>query len=73
MRSLDQIVIGSHAIIVKLHTSLQVKHRLTELGFIPGTKITCVSKSILGNPRAYKIRGNVIAIRNEDAKNIEIT
>ncbi|MBE5805208.1 MAG: ferrous iron transport protein A [Clostridiales bacterium] len=40
---------------------------------IPSTTIKPIFKSIFGNPIAYEIRGSIIAIRNEDAKNIEIS
>ena len=42
------------------------------MGLIPGTKVDCVLVSPAKNPKAYMIRGAVIAIRNEDAFDIEI-
>jgi len=44
--------------------------RLQDIGFIPGTAVTCLQRSPLGDPTAYRIRGTVIALRREDAKNI---
>lgn len=52
--------------------SKHLKRRFSDLGIIKDTKIKPVFKSISGDPIAYEIRGSVIAIRNEDAKNIEI-
>lgn len=46
--------------------------RAGDLGLMEGTKITCVHQSPSGDPRAYLIRGAVIALRNEDAKKIEV-
>ena len=43
-----------------------------DLGFIPGEVTKCVLVSLGNDPKAYKINGNIIAIRNIDAKNIEV-
>ncbi len=57
----------------KIHTincSNSIKRRLMDLGIIPHTSITPIFKSTSGDPIAYEIRGTVLAIRNQDAKNI---
>ena len=49
-----------------------VRRRMLDLGIIPGTCITPVLKSPSGNPRAYEVRGSLIAIRTEEAKKIDL-
>ena len=49
-----------------------IKRRLLDLGIIKGTKIEPVLLSPSGDPRAFSVRGTLIAIRKEDAENIEI-
>lgn len=39
---------------------------------IAGTTIECVLKSPGNNPKAYLIRGAVIAIRDEDAEAVNV-
>lgn len=46
---------------------LTMRRRLTDLGLIAGTKVTCLGKSPAGDPAAYLIRGTVIALRKGDA------
>ncbi len=46
------------------HSILQ---RFLDLGFCEETPIQCINTGIFHNPHAYKIRGSVLAIRNEDA------
>ena len=41
--------------------------RLYALGFTPGSPVTCVAVSPLGDPRAYRIKGTVIVLRKRDA------
>ncbi|WP_290772353.1 FeoA family protein [Anaerofustis sp.] len=48
------------------------RRRFLDLGIVKGTKVTPVLISPLGDPRAYEIRGTVIAIRKEDADKIYI-
>lgn len=72
MHSLDQISIGTHAVIVKLHMRKHLRRRLTDLGFTPGSTVLCVGESIFCDPRAYQAHGCVIALRNQDAKDIEV-
>ncbi len=52
------------------HTAMRT--RLSVLGFSEGSTVQCVSVSPLGDPRAYSIRGAVIALRCEDAALVEI-
>lgn len=46
--------------------------RLLDIGLTSGAKIECVGKSPCGDPKAYLIRGAVIAIRKDDAKKVRI-
>ena len=50
-----------------------MRRRLQDIGLIPGTSVRCVGVSPLGDPRAYEIRGAVIALRNDDAEAVHIT
>lgn len=43
------------------------RRRLMDLGILPGTKITNEMRSPSGDPTAYRIRGAVIALRQEQA------
>ena len=43
---------------------------MLDLGMVPGTLIRPVLISPLSDPRAFKVRGTILAIRKEDAKDI---
>ena len=45
---------------------------LRELGFIAGTRITCLHRVSDGASAAYLVRGTVIALRRNDAERIEV-
>ena len=46
--------------------------RLSDVGLIAGTKVSCVGKSPQGDMSAFLIRGAIIAIRSIDCQDIEI-
>jgi DtxR family Mn-dependent transcriptional regulator len=48
------------------------RRRLFDLGVLPGTKVTAEMRSPSGDPTAYRIRGAVIALRENQAKMIKI-
>ena len=60
------------AVVTGLSSHGGMRRRLLDIGLIPGTRVECVGKSPLGDPAAYLIRGAVIALRSEDAENIQI-
>ena len=72
MTTLDKILIGDFAVVVAVNTKLSLKQRLYDIGLVPGTKIKVVHQSPAGNPRAYLVRGAVIALRNCDAEKIYV-
>ena len=50
----------------------EIRRRLLDLGFVPGTEISIDLTSPMGDPVSYSVRNTNIAIRNEQAKLILI-
>jgi DtxR family Mn-dependent transcriptional regulator len=48
------------------------RRRLMDLGIVPGTIISLRMVSLGGDPRAYQIRGATIALRNDQARFVQI-
>lgn len=48
------------------------QRRLFDLGIVPKSNIKKVFTSIFNDPIAYEINKSIIALRNEDAKLIEV-
>lgn len=61
---------NEHATVIKIKANEDIARRFTDLGLIENTKIRCVGKAPLGDPKAYLIRGCVIAIRKNDCAGI---
>ncbi len=67
---MQELSCGQSAYIRELALDGAIKARLLDLGFIAGSRVTCLFTSALGDPRAYEIRGTTIALRAEDAQRV---
>lgn len=72
MYCLNDIALGERARVLSQSTSGGIRRRLLDMGLVEGTEVECVGKSPCGDPRAYLIRGAVIALRAEDCGKIAV-
>lgn len=72
MKTLNDLPLHSKGSIKKLNCIGNIKRRLLDLGFVEGATITPVLISPAKDPRAFSIRGTLIALRKEDADLIDI-
>ena len=70
--TLNKLKLDNTATIYNLNCENQMRRRLQDLGIIKGAKITPRLNSPSSNLVAYDIKGSLLAIRNDDSKNIEI-
>lgn len=61
---------GQAAIVLAVLAPGQVGRRLLDLGLVPGTRVVALRRSPLGDPTAYAVRGTVIALRLDTAREI---
>lgn len=61
---------GASATVVRLTGDTAVRWRMLDLGLVPGTKVTVVRRSPLGDPTLYGFRGTMIALRQADAATV---
>ena len=71
--TLDQIAVGSEAIITKVGGEGELRLRLLDMGLIPKTKVTVRKMAPMGDPIEIWLRGYELTIRKEDAGKIEVT
>lgn len=70
---LSTIGIGSRCQIVSLNLHGLLRRRILDLGMVPGTPVQCIRKSPAGDPVAYMVRDTLIALRSEDASQINVS
>lgn len=73
VRTLDQLPLNAAATVVELTSEGAERRRMMDLGLLPGTRVEVAMGNPLGDPRAYQIRGSVVALRREQARQVYIT
>ncbi len=71
-RCLSALSVGEEGCVRALLCDGGIRRRLLDIGLIPGTKVVCIGRSPLGDPRAYSVRGKTVAVRAVDAAKIII-
>lgn len=61
---------GRAGVVHSLNMEGIVRRRILDLGLVPGTRVEAVRTSPLGDPRAFRVRGAVIAFRREEGSQI---
>ena len=68
--SLNELPLNVNGYIETVNCEEDIKRRLLDLGLVKGAEIKPVLVSVSKDPRAFEIRGSLIAIRKENAKGI---
>lgn len=64
--------IGDVGVISCLNLPIGIAHRLADMGFVRGTSVEACHHSMFGDPRVYRVKGALIAIRNTDAAGVNL-
>lgn len=71
--TLDELAIGQEATIVTVGGEKILRRRLLDMGLTPKTKVMIRKVAPLGDPIELRLRGYLLTIRKEDAKQIEVS
>ena len=69
-RTLNDLAVGERAAVTRLTAQGDMRGRLLDIGLTCGACVRCLFAAPSGEPRAYLIRGAVIALRAEDADTV---
>lgn len=69
---LSQLAPGERARVLGVTSQGAMRRRLQELGLLTGAWVECLGKSPLGDPAAYRVRGAVVALRQDDARAVTV-
>ncbi|HAJ37185.1 MAG TPA: ferrous iron transport protein A [Chloroflexi bacterium] len=70
--TLDQLPSDAKARVAAVQLAGAERRRMMDLGILPGAAIEVALENPLGDPTAYRVRGAVIALRREQAQQIQI-
>ena len=71
--TLDELSIGQEATILAVGGEKVLRRRLLDMGLTPKTKVMIRKVAPLGDPIELRLRGYLLTIRKEDAKQIEVS
>lgn len=67
---LCRIGVGERAKVRRMSVRGGMRRRFLDIGLVENATVECVGRSPAGDPSAYRIRGAIIAIREEDCKGV---
>ena len=65
---LSELTNGTSAIITKVKGHGAFRKRITEMGFVAGTKVTVIKKAPLQDPVEYELMGYRVSLRLSEAQ-----
>lgn len=70
--TLDRLPQGQEAEVVQIDETVQgfTRRRFLDLGLTPGARVMPELTNFFGDPRAYRVRGTLIALRRDQAEKI---
>lgn len=69
---LNEVELGSIVKVIDIEVDGDLRRRFFDMGIVEGTLIEVLYESPFKDPRAYLIRGTVIAIREEDSEKLSV-
>jgi len=70
VRKLNELQNGDRGIIEQVTGTGRFRHRLMEMGFVPGAEIVVEKCAPLKDPVEYCIKGYHVSLRHEEAEKI---
>jgi Fe2+ transport system protein FeoA len=70
VRRLNELQTGDRAIIERVQGMGRFRHRLMEMGFVPGAEIVVEKYAPLKDPIEYVLKGYHVSLRHEEAEKI---
>lgn len=73
-RTLDSLAVGEEAMVLGISKACRglQRRRLMDLGIVPGSSVMAELNGASGDPRAYRIRGALLALRRNQSRQIFI-
>lgn len=72
VRTLATVPPGACAVVRTIESEPDFRHRLLELGLVPGTVVAVLRRAPLGDPLELLVRGSHFSIRRSEAEHIQV-
>ena len=71
--ALSSLKIDELATVERIDVEGRTRRRLVEMGITPGTPVCISRRAPLGDPLEIRLRGYVLTLREEDARQIQVS
>lgn len=71
--NLNEVKLKQKVRIIEVKGSDRVRRRLLDMGLTRNSLVEVIGKAPLGDPLKIKVRGYILTMRKEEAKNIEVS
>lgn len=71
-QTLATIPPGARAVVRTIESEPDFRHRLLELGLVPGTVVAVLRRAPLGDPLELLVRGSHFSIRRSEAEHVQV-
>lgn len=72
MKTLQEVAVGSTAVVKKIHGEGALRRRIMDMGITKGVSVMVRKVAPLGDPIELSVRGYELSIRQMEAREIEI-
>ncbi len=72
MKTLQEVAVGSTAVVKKIHGEGALRRRIMDMGITKGVSVLVRKVAPLGDPIELSVRGYELSIRQMEAREIEI-
>lgn len=69
---LSKLQEGQRGLVKEILLQDDMRRRVQEFGFIPGSRVECLRRAPAGSPVAYGVLDAVVALRRKDAGKIRV-
>lgn len=73
MATLDELALGTKAVVVRVGGTGEIRRRLMDMGITRGVEIEVLKVAPLGDPIEYQLRGYHLSLRKSEAQLVEIS
>ena len=71
-RRLDELEPGRKARVVRVEGDAALRHRIMDMGLVPGTEVRLERSAPLADPISFRVRGFELSLRRSEAAAVRI-
>jgi len=71
-KPLDELSVGQRGVVVHVGGTSRIRHRMMDMGLVPGAEVKVLRLAPLGDPIEFEVRGYSLSLRRSEASQVLI-